>query len=140
MANPRRSIRDRNKAAIAHEPDATPAPAAEPTPPAPAPAAVQTPAAAPKPEQPKSSTPAAKATAKTKYPPKVSFYQDPADTDRMRAALLHTMATENYRNLSQFVNEAVMEKVARLEKTYNGGNPFGAVGARELPQGRPMGE
>lgn len=76
----------------------------------------------------------------TKYPPKVSFYQDPADTNRMRAAILHTMALENYRNLSQFVDEAVREKVERLEKKYNGGQPFGSAGAGELPRGRTMGE
>ena len=31
---------------------------------------------------------------KRKYPAKVSFYQDPADTDRVRGAILHTMTTE----------------------------------------------
>ncbi len=132
----RRSIRDRNKAAIAHDADASPDPVDEPV----EPAAVDVPAAAPAAERPRTSTTTSKTAGKTKYPPKVSFYQDPADTDRMRAALLHTMATENYRNLSQFVSEAVMEKVARLEKAYNNGEPFGSVGARELPQGRPMGE
>lgn len=76
----------------------------------------------------------------TKYPPKVSFYQDPADTARMRAAIIKTMANERFRNLSQFVNEAVMEKVEHLEQKYNGGQPFGSTGAGELPQGRPMGE
>ena len=34
----------------------------------------------------------------------------------------------------------VMAEVERLERKYNGGQPFPAVGARELPQGRPMGE
>lgn len=105
-----------------------------------APALIQAEPAAAAPQPGTSTAAAVKTPAKTKYPPKVSFYQDPADTDRMRAALLHTMATENYRNLSQFVSEAVMEKVARLEKAYNNGEPFGSVGARELPQGRPMGE
>lgn len=75
-----------------------------------------------------------------KYPPKVSFYQDPADTDRMRAAIMHTMAYEGFRGLSQFMQEAAMEKVERLEQKYNDGKPFGSAGARELPQGRPMGE
>ena len=75
-----------------------------------------------------------------KYPPKVSFYQDREDTDRVRGAILHTMATEGTRSLSQFINQAVMAEVERLERKYNGGQPFPAVGARELPQGRPMGE
>ena len=63
-----------------------------------------------------------------------------ADTDRIRGAILHTMATEGSRSLSQFINQAVMAEVERLERKYNGGQPFPAVGARELPQGRPMGE
>ncbi len=77
---------------------------------------------------------------KRKYPAKVSFYQERAETDRIRGAILHTMATEGSRSLSQFINQAVMAEVERLERKYNGGQPFPAVGARELPQGRPMGE
>lgn len=76
---------------------------------------------------------------KRKYPAKVSFYQDPADTDRVRGAILHTMTTEGPRSLSQFIHQAVMAEVARLEHKYNDGQPFPSVGARELPQGRPMG-
>lgn len=75
-----------------------------------------------------------------KYPPKVSFYQDPEDTARVRGAILHTMTTEGSRSLSQFIDRAVMAEVVRLEAKYNGGKPFPPVGARELPQGRPMGE
>lgn len=75
-----------------------------------------------------------------KYPPKVSFYQDPADTSRVRGAILHTMTTEGSRSLSQFIHHAVMTEVERLEAKYNAGQPFPPVAARELPQGRPMGE
>lgn len=92
------------------------------------------PAAAPRRE------PAQRAEPKPKYRPKVSFYQDPADTDRVRGAILHTMAAEGPRSLSQFIDRAVMAEVVRLEKKHNGGKPFPPVGARELPQGRPMGE
>lgn len=80
------------------------------------------------------------ARAKPKYPPKVSFYQDPEDTARVRGAILHTMTTEGARNLSQFIHQAVMAEVERLEAKYNGGQPFPPVEARGLPQGRPMGE
>ncbi len=66
---------------------------------------------------------------------KVSFYQDPADTDRVRGAILYTMTTEGSRNLSQFIHKAVMAEVERLEAKYNNGQPFPPVGARELPQG-----
>ncbi|MFV0428406.1 MAG: ParB family protein [Arachnia sp.] len=76
----------------------------------------------------------------TKYPHKVSIYQDREDTGRVRGAILHTMATEGPRTLSEFVNHAVMAEVQRLEAKYNNGQPFPPVGARELPQGRPMGE
>lgn len=77
---------------------------------------------------------------KKKYPAKVSFYQERAQTDRVRGAILHTMAAEGPRSLSQFINRAVMAEVERLERKYNGGRPFPSVGAHELPQGRPMGE
>ena len=36
--------------------------------------------------------------------------------------------------------EVPLAEVERLEAKYNNGQPFPAVGARELPQGRPMGE
>lgn len=113
-------------------------PIAPPAAPAEAPTEPATPAVA--------STPAPKAERKapaktgSKYPPKVSFYQAREDTDRVRGALLHTMATEGSRSLSQFIHEAVMAEVERLEAKYNNGQPFPRVPARELPQGRPMGE
>ncbi|SJM51383.1 hypothetical protein CZ771_04750 [Actinomycetales bacterium JB111] len=88
-------------------------------------------AQAPAAEQPK---------AKRKYPPKVSFYQDPEDTDQIRGAILHTMTTEGSRTLSQFINKAVMAEVERLKIKYNNGQPFPPVGPRDLPQGRPMGQ
>jgi hypothetical protein len=50
------------------------------------------------------------------------------------------MTTEGSRTLSQFIHKTVMAEVERLERKYNDGQPFPAVGARELPQGRPMGE
>lgn len=79
------------------------------------------------------------APAPRKYRPKVSFYQDPADTARVRGAILHTMTTEGARTLSQFIDHAVMAEVERLERKYNGGQPFPPVPAHQLPQGRPMG-
>lgn len=107
-----------------------------------APAAAPQPAA--EPEEPLRPAPAGRPTPRKasggKYPPKVTFYQDPEDTARVRGALLHTMTTEGTRSLSQFINEAVMAEVARLETKYNAGQPFPPIGVRELPQGRPMGE
>ncbi|QAY64992.1 hypothetical protein ET495_17375 (plasmid) [Xylanimonas allomyrinae] len=123
------------KSSLAGASPVAPPPEAVPAKAAPSPVVAQTatqPAAA--------TTPAKKTERKTKYPPKVSFYQDPEDTARVRGAILHTMTTEGPRNLSQFINQAVMAEVERLEAKYNGGQPFPSVGARELPQGRPMGE
>lgn len=75
-----------------------------------------------------------------KYPPKVSFYQDPDDTTRLRAAYRHSLAHTTDRSLSDFISRVVMAEVQRLENEYNGGQPFPSVGAGELPQGRPVGE
>lgn len=77
---------------------------------------------------------------RTKYPPKVSFYQDRDKTDRIRGAILYTIPYEGVRSLSQFLDGAAMKEVERLEAKYNNGKPFPPVGTRELPQGRPMGE
>lgn len=77
---------------------------------------------------------------KSKYPPKVSFYQPKEDSDRIRGAIMHTIPFEGTRTLSQFIAGATMKEVERLEALYNDGKPFPPVGARELPQGRPMGE
>ncbi|MFC5931530.1 hypothetical protein D6T64_04150 [Cryobacterium melibiosiphilum] len=119
-------------------PIAPPPPAAaEPT--APAVAEVEHPTPAPKAKSSPAAEPATTGSGK-KYPHKVSFYQDAADTARIRGAILHTQVSEGSRSLSQFIDHAVMEKVAALEAKYNGGEPFPAIGARELPQGRPMGE
>ena len=118
------------------------------------PAAAAAPAPAPTPE-PQAAAPAAPASMtvpavdvaptgadkpRSKYPPKVSFYQSIEDTDRIRGAIMHTIPYEGTRTLSQFLSGAAMKEVERLEAQYNGGKPFPRVGARELPQGRPMGE
>lgn len=83
-------------------------------------------------------TPAGKTAPKRRYPHKVSFYQDPESTARVRGAILYT-PQEGPRTLSQFIDHAVMAEVERLETKYNHGDPFPPITARELPQGRPMG-
>ena len=121
---------------IAPPPAAEPAPVSPPAP-EPQPAA---PAAAPAPAAPVDEIPAAAAKPRSKYPPKVSFYQEREDTDRIRGAIMHTIPYEGTRTLSQFLSGAAMKEAERLEAQYNGGKPFPRVGARELPQARPMGE
>ncbi|PYC99865.1 hypothetical protein B4U78_013960 [Microbacterium esteraromaticum] len=114
------------------------APAAE-TPQEP-PAAAPAPAAPATPTESVTEPQAAAAKKRSKYPPKVSFYQEQEDTDRIRGAIMHTIPYEGVRSLSQFLSGAAMKEVERLERQYNDGKPFPPVGARELPQGRPMGE
>ena len=66
---------------------------------------------------------------------KVSFYQSADDANRVRAALVHTQTVEGVRSLSELVAGAVMKEVERLEREYNDGKPFAAVGS--LPPGPP---
>ena len=73
-------------------------------------------------------------------PPKITIYQHPDDSARMRGAIVAYMRNVGMTNLSKFANEAIMEKVERLEAQYNGGEPFEPVGPGVLTVGRPMGE
>lgn len=84
---------------------------------------------------PESKRPAAKQT-----PKKLTIYQESADTDRMRGAMVATIPYEGFKTLSRFAQEAIMEKVERLEQQYNHGEPFPPVGPGIIPAGRPMGE
>lgn len=102
--------------------------------PNPSPAAAEAPAS-----QPRRRSTSAPRRAGTKGPSKISIYQDREDTDRVRGAILHTMASEGSRTLSQFIHNATMAEVERLERKYNNGKPFPPAGVGELPQGRPMG-
>lgn len=77
---------------------------------------------------------------KPKTPPKVSFYQDLDNTARLRAAFAHTHAVEGYRSMSDLIDRAVMAEVARLEGQHNGGHAWQPIPARNIPQGRPVGE
>lgn len=74
-----------------------------------------------------------------KWRHKVSIYQDPEFTDRMRGAITYTIPQEGPRTLSDFINGAITAEVERLEAKYNDGEPFPSVGAKGISQGRPMG-
>lgn len=69
---------------------------------------------------------------------KVNYYEDPVELARARAAYLHTHVDEGHRSWSEFVAAAVRREVDRLEGERNGGRPWPAVGAGELPTGRPF--
>lgn len=80
-------------------------------------------------------------TPKPKYPPKVSFYQNPEDTARVRGALRGVMNQPGAAtNMSQFIHRAVMREVERIEVEYNNGKPFPSAQAGDVPRGRPMSE
>lgn len=70
--------------------------------------------------------------------PKTSFYQDPDDGMRMRGAFLATKYVEGHDNLSEFINEAVMEKVQALEEKHNGGQPFRPMPPGGIGLGKPV--
>lgn len=72
-------------------------------------------------------------------PKKVSFYIDPVLDERMRAAMLSTMVVEGHRSLSDFLSNAVLYEIARLEARYNSGEPFLVSRPSSVPRGRPAG-
>ena len=75
---------------------------------------------------------------KKKWPTKTSFYQDPEDGGRMRAAFVNTMTTEDgAASLSEFIAKAVAKEVERLEAEHNKGKPWPAVTPRQTPKGPP---
>lgn len=76
------------------------------------------------------------------YPPKVTFYQDPETTARMRGCFEETRvkSREGDRSLSEFIHKAVMAEVERRERKYNDGAPFNSVDSGDIPRGRPVGE
>lgn len=76
---------------------------------------------------------------KKKYPHKVSLYQDPELTDRMRGAIMYTMPHEGPRTISEFINRLIEKELQRLEAEYNNGDQFPGIGAKSFPRGRPMG-
>lgn len=47
---------------------------------------------------------------------------------------------ESATTLSKFANDAIMEKVARVEAQYNGGEPFEPISTGVMTVGRRMGE
>ena len=71
------------------------------------------------------------------YPRKTSFYQQGLDADRMRGAYLNTVEQTGYATLSEFINAAVNEKTAGLERDFNNGEPWEPRPAGDIPAGKP---
>ena len=127
------------KSSLSNESAFTPPPVAE--------APQEVPAAAPAPSAPAEASQGrtapqggAQTASDKKMPPKISIYQHPDDSGRTRAAVLALQRYEGKTTLTSFANDAIMEKVARVEEQYNGGKPFEPIGTGELPVGRRMGE
>lgn len=79
-----------------------------------------------------------KEQAKTAWPKKESFYRSAEVAERMRAAHMNTMMTEDgQRSLSAFISAAVMERVERLEGKYNDGKPWPPIRRDQIPKGPP---
>lgn len=74
------------------------------------------------------------------HPPriKVGFYMDAADAARARGAYLALPRTATARTWSDFLSDAVLKEVQRLEAEHNGGRPWPEAAAGDLPPGRPM--
>jgi hypothetical protein len=68
---------------------------------------------------------------------KVGIRFRPENIDRARAAFLRTLADEGHPSLSDFIEHAVMKETARLERKYNGGEPWPPASAGAAPVGRP---
>ncbi|MFZ2175519.1 MAG: hypothetical protein WAW17_16090 [Rhodococcus sp. (in: high G+C Gram-positive bacteria)] len=58
---------------------------------------------------------------------KMGFYT--GQSGRIRAAYLHTRGNERQETFGEFMENAVLEKIARLEKQYNDGQPWHDVDA-----------
>jgi hypothetical protein len=68
---------------------------------------------------------------------KVGVRFRPANTARARAAYLHTVAEEGHASFSEFIEAAVLRETARVERKYNGGQPWPPEGPGQAPVGRP---
>lgn len=101
---------------------------AEPEPDAEAPSQEQSP-------KPPARTRGPKSPARTK----VTFYTTEEQAGQARAVLANVPSAQHgYRNLSEFIDAAVAEKVQAMQNTYNGGKPWPAAEAGTVARGRPV--
>lgn len=75
---------------------------------------------------------APEAEAKTKGPVRIQGYATVEEDARIRNAWAAVSTPSKYPNLSHFVVDAVLQRVAELEEELNGGKPFPTP-----PGGRP---
>ena len=69
---------------------------------------------------------------------RVGFYMLGSEADEARAAYVWTRPHTGIRSFSDFISDAVHDKVHGLRRLHNDGQPFTPVAAGELPTGRPV--
>jgi Centromere-binding protein ParB C-terminal len=69
---------------------------------------------------------------------KMSFYAVEEIANRARAAYAHTHVYEDVVTFSEFIEQALLEKTARLEASYNAGNQWPPLAPGKVPTGRPI--
>ena len=71
--------------------------------------------------------------------PKVGFYAPEDDVRRARGAFIATMSLPGHpRTFSDFITQALMAEVTRLEEAHNDGHPFPPASTEDTPRGRPL--
>src|SRR5699024_8908392 len=70
---------------------------------------------------------------------KVGFYIDKADADRARAAFNNLPADVRPRSWSDFLADAVLDKVTTYEAEYNHGEPWEPLEPGNIATGKPLG-
>lgn len=73
--------------------------------------------------------------------PKMNYYVEDTDqAGRIRAAYFAGRDRYGWRNMTDFQLDTMLQRVAELEREFNGGEPFTPAGAGTVSAGRPMGE
>ncbi|SEF12307.1 hypothetical protein SAMN04489740_4219 [Arthrobacter alpinus] len=70
-------------------------------------------------------------------PQQVTFYMDPTDLGRAKAAFKATGGLEGDRTWSNFIANAVLSEANKRQKKYNDGEPF-KTSNEKLPPGRKV--
>lgn len=65
---------------------------------------------------------------------RMGMYISQSDADRIREAFKRNELDEGYESVSDFLYQAAMKEVRRLEKKYNSGQPY--EGLKKLKRGR----
>src|SRR3954454_5153590 len=70
---------------------------------------------------------------------KVGIWMDPEDVAQVRGTFLGTQDETGHPSVGALMVAAVLNEVERLEKRYNGGEPYPPAPPGAVPTGRPKG-